>query len=60
MLVSIQCQDDLKLLYREVQKYEVMTKCVVVGEQKKKHANPSSKATKYICIDRTFLTSDYY
>ena len=44
-----------KLLYCEFQKYEVMTISVVGGQQKKKNANPSYKATKH-----TFLISDYY
>ena len=38
---------NLKLLYCEFQKYEVMT-VSVVGSQPKKHANPSYKATKHI------------
>jgi len=48
---------DLKLLYCEFQKYEVMTMSVV-GGQPRKHANTSYKATKH--IDRTCLISDYF
>ena len=50
---------DLKLLYCEFQKYEVMTMVVVGGQpQEKKNANTSYKATKH--IERTFLISAYY
>ena len=53
-LASISCwyqydarQDEfrLKLLYCEFQKYKVMTMSVVDVQLKKKHANPSYKAT---------------
>ena len=37
--------DDLKLLYRACQKYEVMTMCAV-GGQPKNRANLSHKATE--------------
>ena len=46
--------DYFKLLYCELQKYEVMTMFVVGGEPKR-HANTSYKATKH-----TFLISDYH
>ena len=41
-----------KLLYCEFQKYEVMTRSVVDGQPKKKHANLSYRATKH--TERTF------
>ena len=54
--------DYLKLLYCEFQKYKVMTMSVIGGQpkkkkQKKKHANPSYKATKH--IKHTFPIYDY-
>ena len=49
--------DYRKLLYCELQKYEVMT-MAVVGGRPKKHANTSYKATKH--IERTFLISADY
>ena len=55
MQVSIQCQDDLKLLYCEFQKYEVMTMFVVGGQPKK---NFRYKARKH--IEGTFMISDYH
>ena len=51
--------DNLKLLYCEFQKYEVMTMSAVGGQpKKKKRENPSYVATKHIA--RTFLISDHY
>ena len=47
-----------KLLYCEFQKYEVMTKSVVVVRYKRNPANPSYRATKK--IERSFLISNYY
>ena len=49
--------DDLKLLYCEFHKYEVMTMSLV-GAQPRIRANPSYDATKR--IERTFLISDYF
>ena len=52
--------DYIKLLYCEFQKYELMTIFVVGGQpkKKKKHENPSYKATKR--MERIFLISVYY
>ena len=50
--------DYIKLLYCEFRKYELMTIFVVGGQPKKKHENPSYKATKR--MERTFLISVYY
>ena len=51
--------DFLKLLYDcEFQKYEVMTKSVVVVRYKRNPANPSYRATTK--IERSFLISNYY
>ena len=50
--------DDLKLLYCEFLKYEVMTMSAVRGHPKKKHASTTYKAKK--SIEPTFPVSSYW